>query len=182
MVFGIAEHHAGSINVVSEPGEGSTFRLLIPRSKRRAEHDQGPVDEAAPHRGEETVLFVDDESPLRALGRAVLESSGHTILEAADGQEGVDAFAQHRDEIGLVVLDLTMPRKSGWEALEEIRKIKADVPVIVSSGYSIEGGAEAAIERGANAFLPKPYRAQQLLSTVLEVLAHEDSPPPKLPA
>ena len=82
----------------------------------------------------------------------------------------------------LVVLDLTMPRKSGWEALEEIRKIKADVPVIVSSGYSIEGGAEAAIERGANAFLPKPYRAQQLLSTVLEVLAHEDSPPPKLPA
>ncbi len=172
MVFGIAKHHAGSISVASAPGEGSTFRLLIPRSKRHAEPEQGSNHETKLRAGEATILFVDDEQPLRALGRAVLEGGGHTILEAADGQEGVDTFTQHQEQIGLVVLDLTMPRKSGWEALEEVRRIKPDLPVIVSSGYSIEGGAQAAIERGATAFLPKPYRAQQLLSTVQEVLEH----------
>ena len=182
MVFRIAQHHLGSIDVESAPGKGSTFRLLLPRSRKRVQRDEGQADETAPHRGEETVLLVDDEQSLRALGRAVLEDSGHTILEAADGQEGVDTFARHLDEVGLVVLDLTMPRKSGWEALKEIRHIKPNVPVIVSSGYSIEGGAEAAIERGASAFMPKPYRAQQLLQTVREVLTREDAPQPQLPA
>ena len=182
MVFGIAKHHCGSISVASAPGEGSTFRLLIPRSKRHAEPEPGSTHETKLRAGEATILFVDDEQPLRALGRAVLEGGGYTILEAADGQEGVDTFTQHQEEIGLVVLDLTMPRKSGWEALEEVRQIKPDVPVIVSSGYSIEGGAQAAIERGATAFLPKPYRAQQLLSTVQEVLEHGVPSRPGLPA
>ena len=123
--------------------------------KRRAECDEARFDETAPYRREETVLFVDDEQPLRALGR---------------------------DEIGLVIVDLTMPSKSGWEAFDEIRYIKPDVPVIVSSGYSIEGCAEAAMARGASAFLPKLYRAQQLLATMQEVLDREDMPQSQFPA
>ena len=170
MVFNIAKYHSGRVDVFSTPGEGSTFRIQIPRTKRHARKlGQTPV-RADFVQGEETILFVDDEQSLRALGSAVLEGRGHTILEAADGQESVDVFAQHQDKIGLVVLDLTMPRKSGWEALEEMQKVRPDIPVIISSGYSIEGGPEVAIERGAAAFLPKPYRAQQLLSVVQEVL------------
>jgi CheY-like chemotaxis protein len=98
------------------------------------------------------------------------------VIEAADGQEAVEIFKRLPSKIGLVILDLTMPRKSGWEAFEEIRRLRSSVAVVVSTGYSLEGGEETALRRGARAFLPKPYRAQELLQVVAGVFDEPAEP------
>jgi len=97
------------------------------------------------------------------------------VVEACDGEEAVETFQGTHEKIDLVLLDLTMPRKSGWAAFEEIREISPEVPVILSSGYSTQGGGKTTNRRGANAFLPKPYKAQQLTQAVRTVLnTHQD--------
>ena len=101
---------------------------------------------------------------------SVLRDQGYLVLEAADGEEAVEIFERFQDDIDLVLLDLTMPRKSGWAAFDDIRKIEPEARVILSSGYSAKGGGKTANRRGANAFLPKPYKAQTLIATVRRVL------------
>ena len=176
MVFAIIQQHGGHIEVSSTPGKGSAFRILLPRTQRRSDPRPAAAEATAFRQGGGTVLFVDDEESLRTLGRAVLESAGHKVIEAADGQEAVEIFERQPSEIGLVILDLTMPRKSGWEAFEEIRRLRSSVAVVVSTGYSLEGGQETALRRGARAFLPKPYRAQELLQVVAGVLDEPAEP------
>ncbi len=170
MVFSIVQSHAGRVEVQSKPGKGSEFRIAIPRTTRATPPRPLEVDSSPAEKGRETILFVDDEESLRMLGRQVLQEQGYAVVEACDGEEAVEIFRGTHEKIDLVLLDLTMPRKSGWAAFEEIREVSADVPVILSSGYSTQGGGNTANRRGANAFLPKPYKAQQLAQAVRTVL------------
>lgn len=177
MVFSIISNHAGRIEVQSRPGEGSLFRILIPRTKQAPVTPQPQEDPLSSKPATGTILLADDEESVRALGLSVLRDQGYTVLGAADGQEAVEMFERFQDDIDLVLLDLTMPRKSGWAAFDDIRKLKPSARVILSSGYSAKGGGTTAVSRGASAFLPKPYKAQTLIATVRRVLDDDPASP-----
>jgi len=169
-VFGIVKRHAGWINLESRKGEGSTFRVYIPRAVEPGKHEEPAPEPVPPSRGRETILLADDEEMIRDLGRQILELQGYKVITAENGQEAVDLYLRDRSRIDLVILDLTMPLLSGVEAMERIRKLDPGARVLLSSGYRSDVlDAEGRISN-ASAFLPKPYRPHQLAKTVREVL------------
>jgi PAS domain S-box-containing protein len=169
MVYSIVKHHHGWITVSSRRGQGSTFRVYLPRTERHATREPQPREaDARPGKG--TILLADDEEGVRKLTAAVLEHNGHRVIQARDGEEALEAFRKSRKQVRLVVLDLKMPKLSGWEALERIRRLDPQVPVILTSGCALDEERGEARARGAHAFLAKPYRAQTLLTAVGESL------------
>jgi CheY-like chemotaxis protein len=118
------------------------------------------------------VLVIDDEEVVRNTARATLTRYGYRVLLANNGREGVELFGQHAPEISLVLLDMMMPVMGGEEALEFIREIRPDIPVIASSGYSELTAKERFAGRSVSGFLQKPYSAQTLANRVKEVLEH----------
>ena len=169
MVYGIANNHNGWVEVSSTEGEGSVFRVYLPRSSR------APAPVAVPRTfhprtGRETILLVNDDPAIRALNREILEQHGYSTLEAVDASQAVGVFRRELDRIAAVVLDLTMPRKPGWDAFNEIRQLAGDVPVIMSSGYIATGAQGHGDHAGVAGFLSKPYTARRLLEVVQNVL------------
>jgi PAS domain S-box-containing protein len=163
-VYGIVKQHNGWINLDSRPGKGTTFCAFFPEAVGATEEAVPPKETARPVSGKETVLFVDDEGLIRDLGRMVLESYGYTVYLAADGKEAIERYTADKDRIHLVILDLTMPQRSGLEVLRSIRSINPGVKVILSSGNT------PTEDIGKTAFLPKPYRADALARIVRTVL------------
>ena len=162
-VYGIVKQHSGWINLDSRAGKGTTFMVYFPEAAGLAEETELP--KAAPSgKGKETVLFADDEELIRDLGRQVMEMHGYTVFLAEDGIRAIDLFRANREAIDLVVLDLTMPQRSGMEVLREIRKIDPGMRVILSSGSSPVEPVPG------TTFLPKPYRADMLAKTVRSAL------------
>jgi len=168
MVYGIVNEYCGWIVAHSEPGKGSTFSILLPRSRAEARGEVQKPLAAAP--GSETILLVDDEEMIINLARAILESSGHRVLEARDGEQAVQVFQQDRERIDLVLLDLTMPRKSGRDTLAELRRLAPQVPVLLSSGFPLLGGDAELSTLGARGFIQKPYNPLELTHTVRGIL------------
>ncbi len=169
-VFGIVKQHAGWINLESRKGQGSTFRVYVPRAFEPVEREEAAPEPVHPSRGKETVLLADDEKMIRDLGKQILELQGYTVITAADGQQAIDRYVRHRVRIDLVILDLTMPHLSGLEVMERIRNLDSGAKVILSSGYRSEDTDSAVRISKAYAFLPKPYRPDLLVKTVREVL------------
>jgi PAS domain S-box-containing protein len=138
VVQGIVRDHRGALEVRSEVGEGTTFRILLPA----AEAVVPPVKprDGIQHswRGSGLVLLVDDVAMVRSLGKKLLEKMGFTVLTAVDGCDAVEIFAKHAPEIVCVLLDMMMPRMDGREALRELRRLRPDVRVVICSGYDRE--------------------------------------------
>ena len=170
---GIVRGHHGGIRITSQPGEGTVFSLVFPVAEARAtvaatlvDAPSDPMDLA-----HTTALVVDDEEGLRTLMVAALEEEGCTVYEASDGVEGLAQFEAHRDEIDVVVLDLTMPRLGGDEVFRRIRSVSPDTRVILCSGYTEEDIVRRFDGQGLSAFLEKPFKPSELLEKVAAALA-----------
>ncbi len=167
--YGIVKQHNGWINLQSRPREGTTFEVYLPA------HEETPMDQSVEDKreipkGKETILLADDEDIILDVGQAILEKSGYTVLTALDGEQAVKAFSTHKDEIQLVILDLSMPLLSGQEVLERIREIDSHVKVLVSSGYSESSEREELDALGATGYVPKPYTPTNLAQKVRDTL------------
>jgi two-component system cell cycle sensor histidine kinase/response regulator CckA len=171
--LGIVRRHHGFIKVKSAPAEGTTFLLLLPRVVAGTQRPKLDAPLRAPQPVPMplgTILVVDDEEPVRAVARSVLELEGYHVIVAEDGLDGLRRFRAHASEVGAVLLDMTMPRMDGAETLFAIRQISRDVPVILSSGYSEKDTMARCAGLSGTSFIQKPYTAQALAVKVREAV------------
>lgn len=170
-VAGIVRGHKATIEVVSTPGEGSTFRIGFPAAEESGAETapaEGHVHTPAISRSGK-ILVVDDEDMVCRVAQAALESAGHEVLVAMNGAEAIAMVRKHPD-ISLVVLDLTMPVMGGAEAIDGIREAHAGIQVIVSTGYDHREAVARFRKKGVAAYLQKPYTARQLIERVNAVV------------
>jgi len=168
MVYGVVKNHSGYVQVYSEPGEGSTFKIYLPIDGKPEIQDVSLYE--APQNGGETILVVDDEESIRSLARDILETHGYSVLLAEDGKEAVEVYAERADKIDLVIIDLIMPNIGGRETFSKLKARNPHVRAILSTGYSQNGKARDILDNGARGFLQKPYQVNALLSKVRSVL------------
>jgi two-component system cell cycle sensor histidine kinase/response regulator CckA len=170
-VLGIVRAHKGALKVYSEPGKGTTFKILFPTLEDAGEgartNESSPLAE---WRGKGTILLVDDEESLIDLGARMLEHLGFTVLTAADGLQTVELYRERGKEIDLVLMDLTMPHMDGAEAFGELRRLNPEVRVVLASGYSHEDVASAFAGKGLAGVLQKPYTLAKLRETLAGLL------------
>ena len=170
MVYGIIKQHNGFINVYSESGKGTTFKIYLPVIKAKVEEVKEAVSAAPLQGGTETILAAEDDAALRKLTRTVLEAYGYKVIIAEDGEDAVRKFMDNKDKIKLCVLDMIMPKKSGREAYDEIKKIRPDIKVLFASGYTADKiHKEGILEEGME-FILKPIFPKDLLRKVREIL------------
>jgi PAS domain S-box-containing protein len=168
IVYGIVKQHNGYINVVSEPGEGTSFRIYLPATKTAAEEaDRIPTDVEG---GTETILLAEDNTDLRKLLREVLASKGYTTIEATDGEAALELFLEHKDSIDLLILDVVMPKKNGKEVFDEVRKVQPGVKALFTSGYTGDVVLDKGVHDGVVDFIQKPLSPNELLHKVRTVL------------
>jgi PAS domain S-box-containing protein len=169
-VIGIMRAHAGGIDIDSEPGKGTTFKVMFPALNESAETSSVETPIENNWIGEGTILVVDDEASVRKLTELVLKNKGFNVLIAADGREAIDVFCKHENEIDLVLLDQTMPVMGGDESLIELRQICEDVRVVLLSGYGEREIKAHATDLGYSGFLKKPVDNDLLLETIHTIL------------
>jgi len=167
-VYGIINNHDGFIVVNSELGLGTTFNIHLPLSLESALPEVSARGELV--NGTETVLLVDDEEMIRDVGEAMLSKLGYSILVADSGEQALDLIKHNGNAIDLVLLDLIMPGMDGGRTYDLIKKIRPNMPVILASGYAIDGQANEIMKKGCNGFIQKPYDIAELSQKVREIL------------
>ncbi len=168
-VFGIVQQSGGHVGVYSEPGRGSTFKVYLPRTDRTAE-DVPAAAKPALTRGSETVLLVEDEDQVRAVGCAILRRHGYKVLEAANGGEAFLIARDFPDEIHLLLTDVVMPRVSGRKLAEQLAPQRPAMRVLFASGYTDDAIVRHGVLEAGVAFIQKPFKPDALVRKVREVL------------
>ncbi len=179
IVYGIVEQHKGWIQVISQQGEGTAFRIYIPRLAQPALQD-AELPTAVPLRGgSETILLVEDEPELRILAGSILEDLGYRVLEAANGVMALSLWRDHRSQIHLLFTDLVMPGGvNGVELARRLREENPDLKVIYTSGYGTGLNGDPAFLRDGASILAKPFSQHDLAQMVRAVLDEETPPGP----
>jgi len=166
--YGIARNHGGMITVYSEPGHGATFNIYLPVTEEDACVDvPGPEDLAL---GSETILLVDDEEIIAEVGQEMLAKLGYDVLIARGGEQAIAMTMDKDRKIDLVILDMIMPDMDGGRTFDALHELWPDLPVILSSGYAINGQATEIMERGCNGFIQKPFNIFELSQKIRTIL------------
>jgi PAS domain S-box-containing protein len=170
MVYGIIKQHEGLINVYSEPGIGTTFRIYLPLSREAVVDEYRPTVSEDPMGGTETILLAEDDANVRKITVDVLEQMGYTVISANDGEEAVKKYLELKDKIRLLLFDLIMPKKNGKEAYDEIKNITPDIKCIFLTGYAADIIQQKGLLQDTVVMLNKPISPMDLLKKVRSVL------------
>ncbi|HEV8118590.1 MAG TPA: PAS domain S-box protein, partial [Thermoanaerobaculia bacterium] len=174
LVYGIVKSHLGFIDIETQVGRGSDFRIYLPV-------ESGPIEESRPRAlarretpvaqgGNETILFAEDEEMLASAVKTLLESEGYRVLTAKDGQEALEIYGRNGQEIAISILDLQMPRLGGWETFQKLREIDPQARIVIASG-DLDRQQRLEVENaGMDGSLRKPYSAGQVMRTVRRIL------------
>lgn len=169
-VLGIVRGHHGAIKIYSERNCGSTFKILLPASEKAPEPHVETSEGSSEWRGAGTILLADDEETVRTIGGRMIKRLGFEVVLAEDGREALELFKERPDEFDCVVLDLTMPHMDGEEAFREIRRIRKDARVVLSSGYNEQDVVNRFSGKGLAGFIQKPYNIKRLATVMREIM------------
>ena len=170
-VYGIVKQSGGDIQLSSERGRGTSFKIYLPRVAEQAS-EPGPTRSAAAPvpPGDETVLLVEDEPEVRDLAREILEASGYTVLQACDPQDAVLIAERHAGPIRLLLTDVIMPRQSGRALAERLRPLRPELQVLYMSGYTNEAIVRHGVLEPDTMFIQKPFTPAALGHKVRDAL------------
>jgi DNA-binding NtrC family response regulator len=181
-VYGIVQQHQGWIEVSSQVGEGTTFKVFLPAIPAPAQSAAASEVAAEVRGGTETILLVEDEHSMRITTRRVLESKGYTVREATSGREALEVWQSHAAEIALLLTDIIMPEDiTGRDLAERLWAEKPGLKVIFMSGYSADvlGKSTEFIRRTKSHFLQKPSSSRAILEAVRQSLDEKEAGRPK---
>jgi CheY-like chemotaxis protein len=164
-VLGIIKSHGGFVDVHSELGRGSKFKIYLPAQQVPVTRDKVDTELNTDGNGE-LILVVDDEDSIRDITKTSLEIHNYRAITACDGVEAIAIYAEHRDQIAIVLTDMIMPTMDGIATIRTLKKINPDVKIIAVSGMAGNNKLNLINQIGVNAFLPKPYTATELLQTI----------------
>ena len=171
-VLGIINSHCGALQLFSQPGQGTTFKVYLPlhRGDSPGEDSELQTIESKPWQGEGTILLVEDEDPIRLIAKTLLQKFGFTVLDAVNGKEALEIYKYNAQEITLVLTDIGMPIMDGYALFYELKMLNPKLPIIISSGFG-EGDVTSRIAReDISSIINKPYNPNQLREVLKNVL------------